>query len=456
MVATINYAVEAHMTLQRSVTRRIEAWGEDPARKALLITGARQVGKTFAIREYASRHYETRLEINFVETPQAKAIFEGSLDADTLITNLTAFSQLPLTPGRTLVFLDEVQECPRARTAIKFLVDDGRFDYVESGSLLGVLYRDVPSLPVGYENVVRMFPLDLREFCVALGVQDETLGFLEDCYRNRTSVPQAIHERLLRMTRLYLACGGMPASVERLVQTQDLAQVLGIQRDILELYRQDIARYAPNKPHVKSIFDVMPSEIIGNNKRFTLRDLAPSARMERYASYFMWLVDAGVALPCYNVRAPQLPLALNEQRSLFKLYPCDVGLLGAMLEQTVQFELVQGDAGVNNGALLETLAAQQLVANGYDLRYFDKSRYGEVDFVLPNGARALPVEIKSGDSYHRHKALDNILAVDEWGLNEALVFCPGNVEVNGAVTYLPWYFLMFCKPRDGVPLLVSW
>lgn len=444
------------MPLQRNVMQRIESWGEDPARKALLITGARQVGKTFAVREYAGGRYETMLEINFVETPQAKAIFEGSLDADTLITNLTAFSQRPLTPGRTLVFLDEVQECPRARAAIKFLVDDGRFDYVESGSLLGVLYHDVPSLPVGYENVVRMFPLDLREFCMALGVQEETLEYLEDCYRSRVPVPQAVHQRLLRVTRLYLACGGMPAAVDRLVQTQDLAQVLGIQRDILELYRQDIARYASNKPHVKAIFDAVPSEIIGNNKRFTLRDLAPSARMERYASDFMWLVDAGVTLPCYNVRAPRVPLALNEQRSLFKLYPCDVGLLGAMLEQTVQFELVQGDAGVNNGALLETLAAQQLVANGHDLRYFDKSRYGEVDFVLPNGAHALPIEIKSGGSYHRHKALDNILAVDEWGLDEALVFCPGNVEVKGAITYLPWYFLMFCKPRDEVPLLVSW
>jgi len=184
---------------------------------------------------------------------------------------------------------------------------------------LGVLYRDVPSLPVGYENVVRMFPLGLREFFVALGIQQETLRLLEECFEQRQPVPQAIHERMLRMVRLYLACGGMPAAVDQLVATQDLARVLSIQRDIIELYRQDIARYAPNKPHVKSIFDAMPSEIIGKNKRFTLRRLAPTARMERYATDFMWLVDAGVALPCYNVRAPQAPLALNEQHSLFKL-----------------------------------------------------------------------------------------------------------------------------------------
>ena len=229
-----------------------------------------------------------------------------------------------------------------------------------------------------------------------------------------------------------------------------------MQRDIVELYRQDIARYAPNKPHVKAIFDAMPSEIIGANKRFTLRDLALSARMERYASDFMWLVDAGVALPCYNVRAPQLPLALNEQHSLFKLYPCDVGLLGSMLEAPVQFDLVQGDAGINNGALLETLAAQELVAGGYDLRYFDKAKYGELDFVLPGNGSALPVELKSGDGYRKHRSLDNVMAVDEWGIGEALVFCTANVRVEGGVTYLPWYLLMFLRPHEPASYKVSW
>ena len=444
------------MSLKRSVTEAIARWHSDPAHKALLITGARQVGKTFAIREFIQAHYETSLEINFVETPQAKAIFEGNLDAATLIANLTAFSGKPLVPKKTAVFFDEIQECPRARSAIKFLVDDGRFDYIESGSLLGVLYREVPSLPVGYENVVRMFPLTLREFFEALGVQPETIELVRDCREGETPVPPVIHERLMRLTRLYLACGGLPAAVDQLVRTQDLAQVLRTQRDIVELYRQDIARYAANKPHVKAIFDAIPSEIIGANKRFTLRDLAPTARMERYASDFMWLVDAGVALPCYNVRSPQVPLALNEQHSLFKLYPCDVGLLGSMFEQSVQFDLVQGDPGVNNGALLETLAAQELAANGYNLRYFDKSKYGEVDFVLPGEGRAMLVEVKSGADYRKHKALDNVMAVEEWGLNDALVFCPANVQREGRITYLPWYMLMFLSADDDRPLLVTW
>ncbi|MBQ9002131.1 MAG: ATP-binding protein [Eggerthellaceae bacterium] len=444
------------MSLYRSVSDKLAQWHDDPMRKALLVTGARQVGKTFAIREFICSTYETSLEINFVETPQAKAIFEGNLDAATIIANLTAFSGQPLQPGRSVIFLDEVQECPRARSAIKFLVDDGRFDYIESGSLLGVLTRDVPSLPVGYENVIRMYPLGLREFFTALGLQPSTFDLLAECFEEKREVPAAVHERVMRMTRLYLACGGMPAAVDRLVKTQDLALVLGTQRDIVELYRLDIAKYAPNKPHVKTIFDSMPSEIIGANKRFKLRDLAPTARMERYASDFMWLVDAGVALPCYNVRAPQLPLAFNEQHSLFKLYPCDVGLLGSMLEKSVQFDLVQGDAGVNNGALLETLAAQELVANGYDLRYFDKSKYGEVDFVVPGDGEALPIEVKSGADYRKHRSLDNVMAVGEWGIEHAYVFCPGNVQCAGAITYLPWYLLMFFSSKTDEPLLVSW
>ena len=434
------------VSLKRRITEEFERWFATPDHRALLVTGARQVGKTFAIREFCSARYESVLEINFAETPSARAIFEGDLDADALIANLTAFSRVPLVPGKSVVFLDEIQECPRARAAIKFLVDDGRFDYIESGSLLGVLYHDVPSLPVGYEHMLRMYPLDLREFLVACDVQPETLALLESCFAEGREVPSAVHERIMRLTRLYLAVGGMPAVVERFAMTSDLAQSLAVQRDILELYRLDVAKYAPNKPHVRMIFDAVASELGKANKRFKLRSLSPSARMERYESDFMWLVDAGVTLPCYNVRAPEPSLALNEQRNLFKLYLCDVGLLGAMLEVPVQFELVSGDAGVNHGSILESFVAQELAAHGFALRYFDKSRYGEVDFVLPSRDAALPVEVKSGADYRRHKALDNVLAVGEWGIDRSIVLCPHNVEHAEKSLYLPWYMVMFLHP----------
>ena len=358
------------MALKRTALDAMEAWYLRAGHKALLVDGARQVGKTFLVREFARTHYETVLEINFIETPDAKAIFAGDLDADTLIMGLTAFSEKPLCPGKSLVFLD-----PRARTAIKFLVDDGRFDYIESGSLLGVNYREPPSLPVGYEERLTLYPLSFEEFCLACGVQQETLDVARTCLNALEPVPEVVHKRLLTMFRRYLVVGGMPAVVQRFVGTHDVAQVVGVQTDIVSLYRQDVARYAPNKMHVRAIFDAMPSELLQSNRRFKLSDLSKTARSERYASDFMWLSDAGVALPCRNVTAPVQPLALNEERRIFKFFLCDTGLLCSLIGNGVQVELLQQDAGVNWGAVLENVAAQALSAAGFEeLRYFDRWR----------------------------------------------------------------------------------
>ncbi|HJH43124.1 DUF4143 domain-containing protein [Rubneribacter badeniensis] len=438
------------MALTRSIYSQFEAWKEAPRHGALLVAGARQVGKTFLIRQFARENYEVLLEINFVETPSAKSIFEGDLDAETLIANLTAFSGTALKPGGTLVFLDEVQECPKARTAIKFLVDDGRFDYIESGSLLGVLSGEVPSLPVGYEQMLRMHPLSLTEFFLENGVQQETLDLVRRCCEEGRPVPTVAHERLMRLFRLYLAVGGMPAAVQEFVETSDLARVLRVQRDIVGMYRQDIAKYAADKAHVHMIFDALPAELDKKNKRFKLSDLAKSARMERYASDFMWLVDAGVALPCYNAVAPQAPLAVNARHNLFKLFLCDVGLLSAASVGAVQFDLVQGDVSVNWGSFLENALAQELAVNGFDLFYYDKSKIGEVDFLIQKGSRVIPLEAKSGVDYAKHVALDNLMAVGEWQLGEAMVLCRGNVERCGRITYLPWYAAAFLK-QDALP-----
>ncbi|PNV66046.1 ATPase [Rubneribacter badeniensis] len=438
------------MALTRSIYSQFEAWKEAPRHGALLVAGARQVGKTFLIRQFARENYEVLLEINFVETPSAKSIFEGDLDAETLIANLTAFSGTALKPGGTLVFLDEVQECPKARTAIKFLVDDGRFDYIESGSLLGVLSGEVPSLPVGYEQMLRMHPLSLTEFFLENGVQQETLDLVRRCCEEGRPVPTVAHKRLMRLFRLYLAVGGMPAAVQEFVETSDLARVLRVQRDIVGMYRQDIAKYAADKAHVHMIFDALPAELDKKNKRFKLSDLAKSARMERYASDFMWLVDAGVALPCYNAVAPQAPLAVNARHNLFKLFLCDVGLLSAASVGAVQFDLVQGDVSVNWGSFLENALAQELAVNGFDLFYYDKSKIGEVDFLIQKGSRVIPLEAKSGVDYAKHVALDNLMAVGEWQLGEAMVLCRGNVERCGRITYLPWYAAAFLK-QDALP-----
>ena len=436
--------------IQRNLMSKLEAWKNNPDHKALLIDGARQVGKTYAVRAFAKKNYQSFLEINFVRTPNACKIFEGSLEADELIMGLTAYSNTALQPGKTLIFLDEIQECPRARTAIKFLVEDGRFDYIESGSLLGVTYKHVESLPVGYEEELRVYPLTFVEFAEASGVQPEVLDAAKNACLEGEPIPEPIHERLLRTFQIYMAVGGMPKAVQTFIDTNDLARVLKIQKDILVLYRQDVTKYAPNKAHVKAIFDAIPAELNKKNKRFKLSDLKETARMERYESDFMWLADANVALPCYNIEAPVVPLQVNWKHNLFKLFLCDTGLLSAASVGAVQFDILQGNFTVNQGSFLENLIAQQLVANGFHLFYYDKSKIGEIDFVVQKGSAVLPVEAKSGKDFTKHKALDNLMNVAEWNLEQAIVLCGENVSRIGAVKYLPWYAVAFLE-QDSLP-----
>ena len=433
------------MSLRRKIRSTLKDWKTQPNRPALLVTGARQIGKTYSIREFGTTEYDCYLEINFIETPSAMAIFEGDLDARTLIASLTAFSDRPLVPGKTLIFLDEIQECPRARTAMKFLVEDGRFDYIESGSLLGVQYKEVPSYPVGYERIVRMYPLSLEEFYWAIGVQQETLDLAWRATVELREVPEAIHARLLKAFCEYVVVGGMPAAVSTFLRTQDMGLVKEVQGSILDLYKQDIAKYGTRKAHIRSIFEFIPAELDKKNKRFKLSDLAKTARMEHYASDFIWLADAGVALPCYNVTAPVAPLAINTQHNLFKLYLCDIGLLAAQVTSSERLDLLQGRLGVNWGSILENAIAQELAAHGISLHYFDKSKYGEVDFLVEEDATIVPIEVKSGNDFRAHKALTNIMDVDEWQLGEAVVLCKGNVGRAGNVTYLPWYAAMFMR-----------
>ncbi|MGE5580554.1 MAG: ATP-binding protein [Bacillota bacterium] len=432
--------------LYRKMLQALVEWKERKAKKALLITGARQTGKTFLIREFGKANYENFAEINFITEPRASAIFEGNLNADALITNLTAYLRTSLSPGKTLVFFDEIQECPAARTAIKFLVEDGRFDYVESGSLLGVKYKEIQSYPVGYEETRVLYPMDFEEFCLALGTQKETLSYLKQCFDTETPVSDAVHQTMSDLLRYYVIVGGMPAVVQRFVDTRDIGEVLRIQNDILAMYRQDITKYSQtDKNRIRDIFDRIPAELSAKNRRFTLAEISKSARMNRYESSFMWLTDAGVALPCYNITEPRVPLRLNQKNNLFKLFLCDTGLLCAAGMENVQFDILNGDLTVNMGSILENAFAQLLKTNGFELRYMSKKSLGEVDFVLQRGRVVLPIEVKSGSDYRNHPALQNILNVREWDIRKGYVFCKGNTEVLGNITYLPWYMVMFLK-----------
>ncbi len=416
-------------------------------KRSLLVTGARQVGKTFAIRTIGKEVFEHVVEINFIEQPQAVEMFSHPQDAEELLMRISAFTRKKLVPGKTLIFFDEIQECDEMVTAIKFLVEDGNYRYVMSGSLLGVELKDLRSVPVGYMSELEMYPLDLEEFFRALGVSDEVIDHLKDCYDKQIQVDVFVHQKMLELVTLYMIVGGMPAVVQKYLDTNNLRSVLNEQRDIIRTYKRDITKYdKKRKLLIEEIYNLIPSELDAKNKRFILKELKEKARFTRYESGFLWLKDAGVAIPTYNVEAPKMPLLLNKQRNLFKLFLNDVGLLAAMYGGDIQVRLLSG-LNVNYGAAYENLVAQELYAHGFaidhDLFYFNSKKQGELDFVVEYQGEVLPIEVKSGKNFERHRALNNIMDNDEYAIPKALVLCQDNIQVKGRLVYLPIYMLMF-------------
>lgn len=435
--------------LYRKAYEKLSDWKAQKNKKALCVIGARQIGKTTLIRRFGSDNYGNFAEINFISDDGAKLIFEGSLDADTIIANLTAYIRKPLVPGKTLILFDEIQVCPNVRTAIKFLVEDGRFDYIESGSMLGVTLKEVRSFPVGFEEIYRMYPMDLEEYLLANGVQPSTVSLLKQAFTTMTPVSEAVHNTMIKLFQSYIVVGGMPQVVQTYVDTHDIGRVIEVQNSILEQYRLDISQYAKgnDKIKIKAIFDSIPSQLDEKNRRFLLNRIDKQERYNRYENSFMWLSDAEVALPCYNVKMPQLPLQLNEKHNLFKLFMCDTGLLCAACMENIQFALLNGDLSINMGSILENSFATQLKSNGFSLNYFDSKKYGETDFVVQNGTNIDLVEIKSGSDHKKHNALDKVLAVNEWKIQKSYVFCKDNIGSENGIEYLPWYMIMFFKPR---------
>ncbi len=421
-------------------------------RRSLLVTGARQVGKTFSIRKVGRECFDNFVEINFVEQPDAVELFKGQKGAKDLLLRLSAFTHKPLIPGKTLIFFDEVQECKEIVTAIKFLVDEGSYKYVMSGSLLGVELDDLRSVPVGYMDEIEMYPLDLVEFFEAIGIGKDVINHLRRCFAEKTPVDDFIHQRMLEAVRLYLIVGGMPAAVQKYLDTNNLRKVYEEQRGIIRTYKMDITKYDYNrKLQIEEIYDLIPSELNAKNKRFILKELNEKARFSKYEDSFLWLRDAGVAIPTYNIEEPRVPLLLNKQRNLFKLFLNDVGLLAAMYGGNIQARLLSYDPNINFGSIFENLVAQELYAHGFSeaqqhsLYYFNSKRQGELDFVVEYADHILPIEVKSGKDYERHNALSNVMNNEEYAVPRAYVFCQENVHANERITYYPIYTIAFLE-----------
>lgn len=416
--------------------------------KAMLLTGARQSGKTYAIRKYAKQAGLQLVEMNFLLQPETKSVLHGVANVQELLLRISAYARQPLESGKTLIFFDEVQEYADVLTWVKALVDDGRFMYALSGSLLGLELRHVRSIPVGYMSEYQMYPLDFCEFIRNIGVTDEVIASVRESWGLRKPVDAYIHEKLIRLFNLYLIVGGMPAAVQTYVDTNDLQRVLLEQQAILALYKKDIARYDPdNKLYINDIFELIPPELNAKNKRFILKNLNEHIKFSRHENSFVWLRDADMALPTYNVEEPRVPLKLSEQRNLFKLFQNDVGLLASQYVSGIQLKILQGDINLNNGAIYENAVAQELHAHGWALRYFNSKKQGEVDFLLEQDDEIIPLEVKSGKDYQRHVALSNVLSNADYTIRRAIVLSNGNLSVKGNIVYAPVYMTMFLHHR---------
>ena len=443
--------------INRKIYNRLESLFGDRSR-AILVTGARQIGKTYAIRKVAKEQFKQVIEINFLERPEAAELFDKAHSAKDILFRLTTITKRKIIPGKTLIFFDEVQACKEIVTAIKFLVEEGSCQYVLSGSLLGVELNDIRSVPVGYMTILDMYPVDLEEFALAIGISGEVLAHLRSCYEAEVPVDTFIHKRMIDLVTLYLMVGGMPAAVQCYLDSSNMQEVSKRQSDIIRLYKKDIAQYNKSqKLQLEEIFDLIPSELNAKNKRFILKEMNRKARYEKYAEGFLWLKDAGVALPTYNVEAPQVPLLLNKQHNLFKLFSNDVGLLACQYAGDIQVQLLKGLTAINYGAIFENLAAQELSAHGFagdsrSLYYFNNKRQGELDFVIEHNGKAIPIEIKSGKEYQRHNALNGVMQNGEYAIDQAYVFCQGNIERKDKVLYLPIYMLMFLQKPEPAPL----
>lgn len=435
--------------LHRKIERKISDWIKNST-KALLIDGARQVGKTYIIKKTLEEEGCEYIEFNLLENQSLAELLSKSETVDDMIANLSLFAEKPFQKGKTFLFFDEIQECKELITKIKFWVDEGSFRYIFSGSLLGVELKNIKSAPVGYLTTYTMYPLDFEEFLQVYNFSEDLRNSLHRSFTERTPVNDAVHQRMMQIFNMYLNVGGMPAAVEKFRETRDLERVISEHTDIVVQYKKDFTHYETEerKPYLTQIYDLIPAELNSSNKRFNFADIKKGLRYSRSEDNFIWLSSAGVALPVYNVTTPSIPLLLNEKSSLFKLFLSDIGLLTTLYGKATKMQLLTDNQDVNNGALYENVVAQELKAHGFKLYYYNSKKYGELDFIIEYKGKILPIEVKSGKSYQRHSALTNIMKLSNYSIDEAFVLSNYNVEIKGNIVYYPIYMLMFIEAED--------
>lgn len=436
--------------LKRKAYQKLLEWKNAHHHNCLMVQGARQVGKTYLVREFGKKEYKSFVEINFIKNPELKLIFNDNLDPETIYKKMTAMiNGVNLIKGNTLIFLDEIQACGNARTALKFLAEDGRFDVITSGSLLGLTCREdddenteVPlSVPTGYETFLMMYSLDFEEFLWAEGYEN-SIPYLKEFFDKKEKVPSVLNDKFETLFREYMVVGGMPEVVSDYVENHDFTRVSAIQEKILENYRFDIAKHAKGaeKIKVRKCYDAIPKQLAKELTKFQYSTVEKGQTSKKYGGSVQWLKDSNLVNPCYNIHESYLPLIANAYDEQFKLYINDTGLLCAMygfeVKKAILENTIKGNA---KGGIYENIIAEMLVKKGHKLYYYKPDDSNELEFLIEKNASVIPIEVKAGNT--ATKSLNRF--IESYKPFIAYKLIDGNVGVDGVKLTLPHYMVMF-------------
>lgn len=437
--------------LKRKMYDVLLRWKKEHRKECLLIKGARQVGKTYLIRKFGNQEYDSFIEINFHEQSYLKEIFNGDKSADEIYKRITAnIPGVKLIPGKTLIFLDEIQKCAGARTSLKFLAEDGRYDVIASGSLLGLSYgrdddkevEEVESIPVGYEKSMTMYSLDFEEFLWAYGYDEKTILFLKKFYASREKIPVDVKEKFESLVNEYIVVGGMPEVVSSFIEFKDYSKVQQIQEKILTSYADDIAQHAKGaeKVKVRKCFDSIPRQLARENKKFKYSEVEHKSTSRKYSDSVQWLCDANMAYISYNVTNPILPLRAYEKGNEFKLYISDTGLLLALFGFETKRALLNGTLkGFAKGGIFENFVAETLIKKGYTLHYYKVEDNFEIEFIIEQNGEVIPIEVKAGNS--ATKSLNNFIEL--FNPSIAIKLINGNLGLVDYKLTIPHFLALF-------------
>ncbi len=436
--------------LKRKIEQSLTDWKNTANHKPLIIKGCRQCGKTFSVLDFAKKNYKHVVYLNFFENPHYASVFDGSLEIDNIVMMLSALlgSEAVFEAGETVLILDEIQDCPEARTALKFFRIDGRYDVIGTGSLLGVkgYGKEPKSIPVGSETVIDMYPLDFEEFLWANGVGIPVIEMLKKNLETETPVPEALHNRMKQLICQYVVVGGMPDAVQTFVDTKLMSEVLRIQRDIVRSYEDDMVKYAEkkDKSRIRECFWSIPKQLGKENKKFQYSVVKKGSTAAKYAGSLQWIEDAGIISRCYNLSTTELPLDGNAEKDVFKVYMRDCGLFVSMLEDGTQYDILQGNLYGYKGAIFENLIADIFAKMGRKLYYFHKDSGLEVDFVIRYKGECTLVEVKAATG--NVKSTKTILRHPEkYHVNSAVKLGDYNVGRAEQILTLPLYMAFLLR-----------